>query len=643
MSDQSYPTNPQNRTIRPITRGMMRHLAANQLPAEAAWTLRDFVVFRGGLQTIPRYLREFAPASPITDDVLRTIFLHWEGEETFSTLALGDRFLYNAAAGALTKISWDRISSTGTLASLGGRTFRLTDVGQTFMTDGYTVGDSVFVEGNLGIVQTVTSETELDIQDQTGLMTTTGSMNYTLEKSFAGSDLYQIQFARLSGTIGSTYFGGMPNRSLIKYTISGGYQLIDLFPSPSTTSVSNIRTVEGVGNRLMIGNFTEDGVDRTNRIRWSPSYPFDVEDFTASDSGFLDFLEVRTGLVRLLALGPLVIAYFGDQIHLGRPTNISGLPFSFTRIDTGNIGLVGPRAIARWIDGHFFVGQDDIYYLTVSGPPQPIGTPVLKETIQRRSKYLQSAQAVPDPSHDRIMFIFPDQSSSSTEIWSFNYKDQAWSYKNAAAQGLGFTGVTLNENIIGDLEPGSLDAATYDPTTIPDAATEDQIDNAPGVIDDYKASFSANKLFVIQDNEAFRLYESDSATCDLAEISPQYESVDLDFDLPDIVKTVTRLNIKLEFPWEQQLSRPDPITLETIDEEDETLAFGVEVSHNRGRTWKNVGTLRIVTGSDEGKVNFRLTGSLFRFRITFQGVARPIKIVEVGIRVKRRAEEVLYR
>jgi hypothetical protein len=654
MSDLQFPNDPKNISVRPLTGGMMRNLPANQLPAEAAWTLRDFYVFRGGLLSRPRYLRDDVDPDPgdidpdiqvlVDDDTWRTMFLHWEDGENFETVVLGDRFLYRYNDNKVLPILFDSYAyAAATVTNIGLNSYQveITDFdGNPNLTAGeYGFGDWISLDGVPCFIQEVSSASILICSSLTGVAPTATS-TIVIGKSLGGSDLYPVQYGRVIGTSGRTYITGARQKPVMKYTISGSLVDLDLFPTDGT-SLTDVKCLETMGGRIFLGNFVEDGVQRRNRIRWGQSYPQDIEIFDAGDSGFIDFLEANTDLVRLKSMGTVLIAYFGDQIYYGRPTNIAGLPYQFTKMESGNVGLAGPRAIGDWIDGHFFVGQDDIYFFSTSGPPQPIGTPVIKETIQAYQDTLHLAVVQPDPKRDRIAFIFPDSSGIAQEIWTFNYKDQAWSYDDVPAQGLGYTSLSQADEWY-NYDPVYIDPATFDPTVIPDSAPSESYDGIPGTYDDYKSTYSQARFFVLNDHKIYRTQNSEQQDCNLATPWPQYESVDFDFGVPDYVKTVTRLSLKLENPWEVTLSSIDPVTLDTIDEEDDPLAFKVEYSNDRGRTWNSAGILYIYSGSDEGKVNFLSTGSLFRYRITMTSRAKPIKIVEVGLRGKQRGIETTY-
>ena len=107
-----------------------------------------------------------------------------------------------------------------------------------------------------------------------------------------------------------------------------------------------------------------------------------------------------------------------------------------------------------------------------------------------------------------------------------------------------------------------------------------------------------------------------------SQISVELESGDLDLDLPDIDKTFNRLSLKI-----------DRIT-------DQDIRFAVWTSRNRGSLFDYKGDLVISAGTDEGKINFRATGSTFRFKLTSNSVADQYIINEIIIRGRPRGLEV---
>ena len=113
------------------------------------------------------------------------------------------------------------------------------------------------------------------------------------------------------------------------------------------------------------------------------------------------------------------------------------MPFVFERLETGKSGLVSQHAVVAWDDSHYFVSQDDIYKISISGGLASINCPLLEETLYNTkdlnlTDYIQIEH---DVEKGDIVFLFPTEISSSisiegisTRLWRYNYETKAWSY-----------------------------------------------------------------------------------------------------------------------------------------------------------------------------------------------------------------------
>jgi hypothetical protein len=191
----------------------------------------------------------------------------------------------------------------------------------------------------------------------------------------------------------------------------------------------------------------------------------------------------------------------------------------------------------------------------------------------------------------------PLQNTAIEKIWSYDYRSKGWSYETTYCNMVANPVVSLSL---------SWDTATG------------TWDNASGTWDGYGSGADlfrrllidyANGMYKCSDNQAFDFISTN--------ISAVVESKDYDFGAPDTVKTVTRLSIKLR---DTNLAAP--------------LNFNVQVSSNRGRTWKTAGILQIPVNSDEGYVTFRATGSIFRFKLAISVQVAPFTIIEAVLRVR---------
>ena len=106
------------------------------------------------------------------------------------------------------------------------------------------------------------------------------------------------------------------------------------------------------------------------------------------------------------------------------------------------------------------------------------------------------------------------------------------------------------------------------------------------------------------------------------------ETQDLDMDRPDDIKTFLEFGLRMAFQ-----DRSNPFSLK------------LEVSLDRGRTWRSLGRLTYAVDDDEDKLNFRASASSIRFRITFgsvidgtNSVQEPWTMEEITLRVRPRTD-----
>ena len=394
-----------------------------------------------------------------------------------------------------------------------------------------------------------------------------------------------------------------------------------------------VDTVAYFADRLWIAAMTEDARDERFRIRWSSL----ILDPTITPTfGIADFIDLPIGrapILRLLPLGNLIVAYLGDRIFYGRPTNIVGLPYDFTALDTGNVGLVGPRAVTNWLDAHWFVGQDNIYSLSATRALEPIGTVVMKDTIQNRNYDLEKTIVTADPINERIVFQFFDRSSQVvTDLWSYYYKTQGWAIEQGPFRNGDFTvrgfffGRTISTLTWEDLE-GILwedpdlfrPWISYEPVESPEKNFilkddgEVYLYTEGGKYDSYFQAPSPEEEALIPDVViADSMVLGDLFGEKIERNIPVFiESGDIDFGTPNVVKTITQMSVKME----EAVSRD--------------VFFDVRLSSNRGGRKKDVGRMRVRAGTDEGKVDFRMSGSLFRFELESSSRAEPWILSEV--------------
>ncbi len=382
---------------------------------------------------------------------------------------------------------------------------------------------------------------------------------------------------------------------------------------------TNIVSIANGFQRLWVLGTTEgtDGICRT-RLRWTDVlqyHLFPVENY-------YDIEGPQQDAVRILSLSSLLIAYFRDSVFVGRPSNIEGLPFTFTQLETGGIGLIGTQAVCSWLEGHFWIGQDDFYFLSVSSGLQRIGSPIARRVLEG-TLFRRRAAAHPDPQNNRICFIVPRDSERANEIWSFDYKSQAWSYGTFVTEVIGSS--LFYESLTYDMLDNEEDEGGLPRPVGLGYPTYESWFNS-GVYPTYSSMMSdpSETLLVLgNDYVAFAAGDDGYGLDDgVSPIPVVIQSGYMDFDYPDLDKTITRLNVRMR----------EAVTVAT--------PFTLEVTVDGGITWKMVrGGLTIRAGQAEGWATFRATGSTFGFRLTQAGTRDQWILEEIGLMVVIRGIE----
>ena len=378
--------------------------------------------------------------------------------------------------------------------------------------------------------------------------------------------------------------------------------------------LNNPVSIEFFDNRLWVG---APDSSHPNRLVWSGldvSYDFDV-------SNYLDFLEEQDEILAIKGLGNLLVVYFPKAIYFGRPTNRVNLPYSFTRIETGRLGLPGKKSVISWDDGHFFVGLDDVYYFSASSSLEPIGTTVVNEMV-KNCDFKEGIYATVDPLNDSIIFGIPEEGPDITSLWYFNYKTKGWSRSDVSCSMIANAG-TFQARKWDDDDDNTMTIDGTDITVWDDSEAGTSFNDAGfNSWKSLESSLAIDDLFIAIDNV---IYQND----DLVDIdfnSPSnpidivLESGDFDLDIPDQTKCFNRLSLKIQEPTDS------PIT------------FQLWTSNNRGipASWDYKGEFIIETDTDEGRINFRSYGSTFRFRLTSMANVSQYTINEIIIRGRPR-------
>lgn len=160
---------------------------------------------------------------------------------------------------------------------------------------------------------------------------------------------------------------------------TGSYETLVCW-QPNTTVFSNLTSaprakfVAALDNFLIAGNTREGTADLVQRIRWSDRG--DPSNWTTANSGFVDLLDMRGAITRLMPHDNALMAFSGDEIWRGVRADFPNL-FSFTPYDR-TVGCPYSWTVAQTPLGLMFLGKDLQVYLLPrgGGAPQPIGKPL---------------------------------------------------------------------------------------------------------------------------------------------------------------------------------------------------------------------------------------------------------------------------
>lgn len=587
--------NPAIIPLRPLDKGMILNISPTAIPVGGCLDAGNYVV--GQLGPVRR--------SGLTETFSSATLRYYPGTGfcTFRNSA-GDlypivfdtKFLYKANISGLTPYYWEYAATTGRNMKTSG--LFLVGSGTGFLTQHLLAGDEICITSGATVVtrlvSTIDSAKKITMSSSTTVGASYSTSNRTIRRAMKATNPYRIDWTITTDDKLLIADSARPLYSFDGSTFTEYDTALTFIPS----------CVVFHNDRVFCGHTVESAADNRQRTRWSKV--LDLTDFGSASEQFVDRPYYSGELKRLMGLGPMLIAYYGDGIDVGRSTNVGGdtLPISYEKFDTGGIGLYGPRALVRFLDGHFFVGTDDIYFFSTSGGLQRIGSPVVKRTINLCS-YPYLSSAIVDPGRSRICFTFPEATKAFSKVWSFDYKARAWSYDEIVGDAIGYmTAVPVSWDSLGTYAAGWTNMTYFASWAAIGAAVnlEDVfIARTTGKISRYSYGLTGD-------------YQSQLIPC-------VYETGDFDFGDPDSLKTFVRASIKID----RELTT--------------NLSFAVFSSNDRGINWKSLGVSTIPAGEDECFVNFRATGSTGRFKITSSSAVPEYGIEEIVMKVKGRALE----
>lgn len=703
MPDNIDIRGPSNVPLRPINGGMIRNLPSNGLPPGSFLRLQNYRVHeygirrRGGFRPFNSNQGQDA-LTDIQDKVYDLIFFYPEAGQEPQMLALTEKQLYLlSSTNTATVVEPDTTDnftiSTNTASQENSQeievTFTVTSETLQYdrgfkvyykdgVNDSFLLGE-VFAPGSVNLGVGTLSVTLSDLQYYNGIsIDELAGFSLKVVPSFISEVKFGPNYATVpspsSGTPGYVVIADQSGSRLWKYD---GTFLNEFVPS-NPDYLTSAKVVTYFEDRLWFGNTVEVDGQHLQRIRWSDAFNYD----SVQAASYVDLPYGEGELLSLVPMGSLLVAYYEDAIYLGRPTQIRGLPYRFQKLETGNMGLVAKRAVIPWQDGHYFVGQDDVYSLSATTALAPIGAPILSESLEYTKELglMEYVQVEHDPYSETICFLFPDLAigdvpleGSSTRIWRFNYKIRNWAYDEVnflnaekTQPAYVFSGLAPSrffilgrswEDWIGEdpeETPINVELDVWSKKWLPNFEEDAAVDDAEtfysfNTWDNLKQEIlKSKKLYLpcyLLDSpnqrqtilEEFTSGDADylgdyNVVVDEEIVEREYpvwsvlESPDFDFGTPDISKTVNRLSLKY---FTNRVSR----LTDALDDAINGLVFTLNISDSMGYRWKRPLTLRFKENYNEGRADFRSTGSTFRFKLVNGQQIEPFKLSEMVMRV----------
>ena len=580
---------PQNIPFRPLSIGMRRDISSVRPMNDGFYDVKNLIADQKGLTIRPclserqhglaiSYTSPQAESIGVTESTLHIVNiegLQYSGNAVYLYLAnsrASRESVEGSVSGSVNEgVAVDSGASNG---SSVGTSVTLT--GATLETDKIKIGDYVYLDGDGYRIASVDSETTCTIFATPASDYT--NVDWSVLRKWYVVDGYWDYAVGVQGYVYCT-----DNNHAIWRWDSNSHSTFATRDHRAT--FTSCRAVGFFKNRVFAGNVYEGSTRHTRRIRWST--PTDSSDFDndGADIQWLDLPDFAGEILRLLPLGDLLVCYLSDGIAIGRPTNIRGnaLPVSFEKLDTGTVGIVDQHAVVPWRDSHIFVGQDNIYMLSVGQGLQTIGDAVFEDFLQPASDFT-FIRTVHDPERKRILIFYTAEATPYFKnALSWNYETNSWSRDTYSGVGLEAPSTVTYEGESRVYAVGPSASTAHDVLRITDTAVSDA-NGAPE--------------FLI-------------------------ETGDIDFDLPDTNKTWMSLRID---------------TVQNVD-----LDFTVKASDDYGTAWTTLGTLTVPAGEVEGYLNFLYTESAVRFQISSSTTPESqYTILELVARVANRGIEVDY-
>jgi hypothetical protein len=483
-------------------------------------------------------------------------------------------------------------------------------------TLGILPGDKLTVNSVTYTITTVGSDSSITLASSAG---TQSNKTYSIERFMHAGTPYMVDACQATDlTLGPMFVVATFNNQLI-------------YINPTTGVISNLTPI--AAKQPSTGGFTAECVvyfqgrifafhlnDGTNGElrqfgRWSKTT--DLEDFS-DPTAYINLLaqgSAFSGAVRrAVPMGANLLVYIDDALFVGTPSNTANLPLAFQQIPTGGIGIAGPRAVASvvlprdeqnlWglnIAGHFFVGQDNIYFLSASSLTlQPIGSKVVRNSVLK-CQTPERIQAVVDWTTRRVRFGFPRASNYIENIYDFDWETKEWSYEPRQTWMLGDPFLSYS------LSVANMTTVTGDTMCLVDAVTI--------MVSGWTAQALTSRAIYAEAGGVLWTFSGveNATNPDGSTNGVSIVTQDFDEGAPGMVKFWRMLRVKIAWDTAPGMN----------------VVFAVSASLDLGQSWRSLGNLTVRSGETEGWINFRATGPHIRFQLTSSTPCYPYYIVEM--------------
>lgn len=387
-------------------------------------------------------------------------------------------------------------------------------------------------------------------------------------------------------------------------------------PDTGSRTMMGAKRIGYYRERLYWGD-VQDGSTGTlrvhQRIRWSEVLGWSATsgNIPSGAENYQDLVNGYGPIERVVGYEELLMVFTTDMIYYGRQTSLPGLPYALVPMQTGNISVVGPLAVIGFMGGVVFIGQDDVYLVTLDqGYPilQKIASPVANEMFPL--KYPKATVVRADPLNSRIVIgIAGEGETYFDRLWFWNWRTKGWSVEEDVQLTV-ITTVAFTDQ----LRYSEMDESwTYEESPYGNM-TYAALQAIPGDIGLYAVDRN-RYLYKYVMTAAMHEWGTEGAT----PIQVEIETEDYDFDEPDTDKTWLSVGVRLKEPVE--------------------FVGTLEASTDSGRTWRTLGKLLFSEDDAEDSIAFRLTSSKVRFRIRGKSDVYGLTVIEITMRVKLRGAE----